>query len=186
VFSALSDGAVGRGSARAGASRLASPRRMNQTETLRFRLAAAIVTADKQIGPGPSFSKRSRGARLVSATPKLATSQIAAVHLWVQAFWSKRPGSPGSGGVYRPDRSFTPVRIHRLQVRNTISKSWGDVKWFGRRSLWAARNHGTVQEPIRHKRPPPPLSLRSGGPSIYSVWLLNCAVVTGGSSHNFS
>src|ERR1700693_2047624 len=44
-------GAVGRGSARAGASPLASPRRMNQTETLRFPLAAAIVTADKQIGP---------------------------------------------------------------------------------------------------------------------------------------
>jgi hypothetical protein len=33
------------------------------------------------------------------ATPKLATSQIAAVHLGVQAFWSKRPGSPGSGGA---------------------------------------------------------------------------------------
>jgi hypothetical protein len=69
-------GVVGRGSARAGASRLASPRGMNQTETLRFRLAAAIVTADKQIGPSPSFSKRSRGSRLVSGhTPKLATSQ---------------------------------------------------------------------------------------------------------------
>ena len=69
VFS-LNAGAVGRGSARAGASRLASPRRMNQTETLRFRLAAAIVTADKQIGPGPSFSKRSRGSRLVSGHTK--------------------------------------------------------------------------------------------------------------------
>jgi hypothetical protein len=63
-------GAVGRGSARAGASRLASPPRMNQTETLRIRLAAAMVTADKQIGPGPSFSKRSRGARLVSGHTK--------------------------------------------------------------------------------------------------------------------
>jgi hypothetical protein len=28
---------------------------MNQTATLRFRLAAAIVTAGKQIGPGPRF-----------------------------------------------------------------------------------------------------------------------------------
>ena len=43
---------------------------MNQTETLRFRLAAAIVTADKQIGPGPSFSKRSRDSRLVSGHTK--------------------------------------------------------------------------------------------------------------------
>src|SRR6202030_1429603 len=43
---------------------------MNQTETLHFRLAAAMVTADKQIGPGPSFSKRSRGARLVSGHTK--------------------------------------------------------------------------------------------------------------------
>ena len=30
---------------------------------------------------------------------------------------------PGSDGVYRPDRSFTPVRIHRLQVHNMISES---------------------------------------------------------------
>ena len=43
---------------------------MNQTETLRFRLAAAIVTADKQIGPGPLFSKRSRGSPLVSGHTK--------------------------------------------------------------------------------------------------------------------
>ena len=43
---------------------------MIQTETLRFRLAAAIVTADKQIGPCPPFSKRSRGARLVSGHTK--------------------------------------------------------------------------------------------------------------------
>ena len=33
--------------------------------------------------------------------------------------------------VYRPDRSFTPVRIHRLQVQNIIGKSWESVKWFG-------------------------------------------------------
>ena len=39
---------------------------MNQTEPPRFRLAAAIVTSDNQIGPDLSFSKRSRGARLVS------------------------------------------------------------------------------------------------------------------------
>jgi hypothetical protein len=92
-------GAVGRGSARAGASRLASPRRMIQTETLRFRLAAAIVTADKQIGPCPRFPNAAGAHVLSLATPKLVTSQIAAVHLWVQAFWSKRPGSPGSGGA---------------------------------------------------------------------------------------
>ena len=92
-------GSVGRGSARAGASRLASPPRMNQTETLRFRLAAAIVTADKQIGPGPCFPNAAGAHVLSLATPKLARSQIAAVHLWVQAFWSKRPGSPGSGGA---------------------------------------------------------------------------------------
>jgi hypothetical protein len=37
------------------------------------------------------------GAHVLSlATPKLATSQIAAVHWWVQAFWSKRPGSPSA------------------------------------------------------------------------------------------
>jgi hypothetical protein len=44
-------------------------------------------------------------------------------------------GSPGSGGVYRPDRKFTPVRIHRLQVDNIITESWVSVKWFGRRSV---------------------------------------------------
>jgi hypothetical protein len=44
------------------------------------------------------------------AAPKLATSQIAAVHLWVQAFWSKRPGSPGSGGA-SPYRAGASVRF---------------------------------------------------------------------------
>jgi hypothetical protein len=34
------------------------------------RSLEAIVTADKQIGPGPSFSKRSRGSRLVSGHTK--------------------------------------------------------------------------------------------------------------------
>jgi hypothetical protein len=174
---------------------------MNQTETLRFRLVscprntryfAGGQSAVFQGGPSRTGGKApisesygsseqprknsqlapAQRVAMKMATPKLATSQIAAVRLWVQAFWSKRPGSPGSGGVYRPDRSFTPVRIHRLQVRNTISKSWGDVKWFGRRSLWAACNHGTVQEPIRHKRPPPPLSLRSWAPTPYTVILI--------------
>jgi hypothetical protein len=50
---------------------LASPPRMNQTETLRFRLAAAMVTADKQIGPGPSFSKRRRTKPRNSSGPSL-------------------------------------------------------------------------------------------------------------------
>ena len=37
------------------------------------------------------------------------------------------------------------------------------VKWF--RDDWGLPElYGTVQDPSRHKRPPPPLSLRSGGP----------------------
>jgi len=38
------------------------------------------------------------------------------------------------------------------------------VKGFGDDPARGARNYDTVQDPSRHKRPPPPLSLRSGGP----------------------
>jgi hypothetical protein len=39
---------------------------------------------------------------------------LACASQWARGGWSR---------VYRPDRSFTPVRIHSLQVRNIISSS---------------------------------------------------------------
>jgi hypothetical protein len=51
---------------------------------------------------------------------------------------AEAPGAGRANPLYRPDRNFTPVRIHRLQVRNTISKSWGGVRRSGRRPLCAA------------------------------------------------
>jgi hypothetical protein len=72
-----------------------SPRRMNQTETLRFGLAAAIVTAANRLDQVPRFPNAAGAHVLSLATPKLATSQVAAVHLWVQAFWSKRGRKSG-------------------------------------------------------------------------------------------
>jgi hypothetical protein len=55
------------------------------------------------------------------ATPKLATSQIAAVHLWVQASWSKRPGSPGSGGAspYRAGVNKNGVLTPGISIMTT-------------------------------------------------------------------
>jgi hypothetical protein len=131
VFSALSDGAVGRGSARAGASRLASPQRLNQTETLRFRLAAAIVTADKQIGPGPSFSKRSRGSRLVSGHTKACYESDRGGSFVGSSILVEAAGKPRLGrSLALPRRScssrssFSAVRA----IKHTWSLPWPESK----------------------------------------------------------
>jgi hypothetical protein len=49
--------------------------RMNQTETLRSQLVAAIATAGKQIRSDLSFSKAPVATRMSLATPKIVTSR---------------------------------------------------------------------------------------------------------------
>src|ERR1700693_5719294 len=113
-------------SARAGASRLASPRRMNQTETLRFRQAAAIVTADKQIGPGPSFSKRSRGARLVSGHTKACYEADRGGSLVGSSVLVEAARKPRLGRSLALPRRGKQVR--RMRLLQTFSFSLGRIE----------------------------------------------------------